>query len=69
MLFGFPFLAGILFDVFFVGISLSILNAYGVSRYKRMFGKGMLQAIVYRFFPPSHRFKGFPPSHIRYLFG
>jgi type IV conjugative transfer system protein TraL len=69
MLFCVPFVLGLLFEAFGVGVLVSILNAYLVSRYKRTFGKGQLQAVLYWFLPPTAKHRGLPPSFVRDYLG
>jgi type IV conjugative transfer system protein TraL len=64
LLFIVPFFGGMLMDYLLVGCSLSVLNAWVCKQYKRRFGKGQYQAVLYWYFPPSSKLKAFPPSYI-----
>lgn len=65
-LFILPALTGMLMGHIILGFILSIVNYKLFGIYKRRFGKGQLQAVLYWFFPHmSKRFPAFPASYIR----
>ena len=68
-LFVVPFFLGMLLDEFIFGVLVSLLNAFVVSKYKKLFGKGQLQAVMYWYLPKTKKLKGVPPSYIREYLG
>jgi type IV conjugative transfer system protein TraL len=59
-----PFVIGLVCDCFFLGLVGSFLCAYGMRFFKRKFGKGQLQAVMYWYLPVNAKSKDLPPSHI-----
>jgi type IV conjugative transfer system protein TraL len=68
-LFLMPFLGGVLTDELLMGVGISLLNGWGVNRYKKTFGKGQLQAVIYWFLPAHKTLKVLPQSYIREYMG
>lgn len=64
-----PFFGGIFFDTFALGIVTSAINGYGIRTYKKRFGKGLLQAVIYWYLPPLQALKCIPQSCVRKLIG
>lgn len=60
-----PFFVGVFIDEFVCGLMVSCLNAFTVRQYKKRFGKGQLQAVLYWYLPPVKKLKALPPSFIR----
>ncbi len=69
LLFLAPFFIGMLMDYFFIGCCISTLNAWVCKHYKRRFGKGQLQAVLYWYFPSPPKLKTLPPSYIHEYLG
>lgn len=68
-LFFLPFMWGVLSDEFVLGLIISGFNSWVISFYKKTFGKGKLQAVMYWFLPHNPRLKSLPPSFIRFYLG
>jgi len=69
MLFILPFFLGIITDEFVLGVGVSCFNIWLVRQYKKRFGQGQLQAVMWWYLPPTRRLKAFPPSSIRFYLG
>ena len=69
LLFLVPFFLGMILDQFCLGVGVSLGNAWGVSRYKRMFGQGHLQAVLYWYLPPIRCLRILPLSSVRTYVG
>ncbi len=69
LLFIVPFFAGMLTDYLLIGCCISVFNAWVCKQYKRRFGKGQLQAVLYWYFPATGKLKILPPSYIRHYLG
>ena len=64
-----PFFGGMIIDELFAGIVLSLLNMWVAAKYKRRFGKGKLEAVMYWYLPHNRSLKTTPPSFIREYLG
>lgn len=64
-----PPICGLFLDQFTVGIVVSGINIWLNKNYKKRFGKGQFQAVMYRFLPTTGRIKKLPPSCIREYLG
>lgn len=64
-----PFLGGLLMDSLVVGMGVSFLNAWLVSQYKKRFGRGQCQAVMYWYLPHPPRLRGLPHSYRRHYRG
>jgi type IV conjugative transfer system protein TraL len=64
-----PFLTGIVIDEFTLGLVISCLNAWVYKSYKKRFGKGKLQAVMYWYLPRSKQLKELPHSFVREYLG
>lgn len=64
-----PFFIGMILDQFLVGVGLSFLNVWAVSVYKKKFGKGQLQAVMYWYLPKSKKLKNIPSAGVREYVG
>lgn len=60
-----PFFLGVMTDAFALGCVFCILSYMTIGAYKKRFGKGQLQAVMYWFFPPTKHLQSLPPSYIR----
>ena len=60
-----PFFLGVFIDEFICGVMISFLNIFMVKEYKKRFGKGQLQAVLYWYLPLTKKLKSLPPSFIR----
>lgn len=63
-----PLFIGLCCDQLTVGLGVSFLNVWLNKQYKKRFGKGQFQAVMYWFFP-TNNLKKLPPSHIREYLG
>lgn len=64
-----PFFVSVFLDAFLFGITASFLNVMVIKNYKKRFGKGQLQAVLYWYLPPTPRLAGLPLSYIREFLG
>ena len=64
-----PFLLGIILDAFTLGIICSLISVFTIRFFKRKFGEGQLQAVMYWYLPPSSKFKSLPVSYIKEYLG
>jgi type IV conjugative transfer system protein TraL len=64
-----PFFIGMFLDEFIFGVFVSILNAWVVSQYKKRFGRGQLQAVLYWYLPQIKSLSAIPPSYVREYLG
>jgi type IV conjugative transfer system protein TraL len=60
-----PFFVGVCLDLFALGIVFSGINYWAINQYKKRFGKGQLQAVMYWYLPSTKKLKGLPVSYIR----
>jgi type IV conjugative transfer system protein TraL len=60
-----PFFISVVLDTFLLGLGACFMNAMIIKTYKKRFGKGQLQAVMYWYFPPTPKLKGLPVSNIR----
>ena len=63
-----PLFLGLCFDQLTLGMVVCVLNYWLNKQYKKRFGKGQFQAVLYWFLPKS-KIKKLPPSHIREYLG
>ncbi len=64
-----PFFVSVVLDTFLLGLATCLLNSYLIKVYKKRFGKGMLVAVLYWYFPHMKGLKGIPRSCVRKYFG
>ena len=60
-----PFFLGVFLDVFILGIVTGAINFWGIGAYKKRFGKGLLQAVLYWYLPFQEKLKAFYDPSIR----
>jgi len=60
-----PFFLGIFLDAFVLGVVAGALNSWGISSFKKNFGRGLLQAVRYWYLPYIEKLKGFYDSSVR----
>lgn len=60
-----PFFLGIFLDAFVLGVMVGAMNSWGISSFKKHFGKGLLQAVRYWYLPYLEKLKGFYDSSVR----
>jgi type IV conjugative transfer system protein TraL len=60
-----PFFLGIFLDAFVLGVVAGALNSWGISSFKKNFGKGLLQAVRYWYLPYIEKLKEFYDSSVR----
>ncbi len=63
----FPLATGLLLDHFFLGIVVSCFVPFGFKLFRKRFGEGKLNSILYWHFPTPNKFveRGLPPSYVR----
>ena len=64
-----PFSFGVIIDEFVMGILITCLSGWVSSVYKKKFGKGKIQTVMYWYLPANKKLFGFPPSFIREYLG
>lgn len=64
-----PFSLGVMLDEFVVGVIMAFLSGWGSSLYKKKFGRGRIQTVMYWYLPSNKKLYGFPPSFIREYLG
>jgi type IV conjugative transfer system protein TraL len=64
-----PAICGLFLDQLVSGIIVSGINVWLNRHYKKRFGKGQFQAVMYWFLPTTWRIKKLPPSYIREYLG
>jgi hypothetical protein len=60
-----PFFTGVITDEFSAGVVFTGLSYWCIQQYKKRFGKGQLQAVMYWFFPKNKQISSLPPSYLR----
>jgi type IV conjugative transfer system protein TraL len=64
-----PFSLGVMLDEFVVGIFMAFLSGWVSSQYKKKFGRGKIQTVIYWYLPSYKKLHGIPPSFIREYLG
>jgi type IV conjugative transfer system protein TraL len=60
-----PFFLGIFLDAFVLGVGCGAINLWGMKKYQKHFGKGLLKAVLYWYLPFLKNLKAFYDSSIR----
>jgi type IV conjugative transfer system protein TraL len=69
LMFFVPFVLGLFLHQTLLGIMMAMLNIWAMSKFKKQFGKGALQAVLYWYLPRPRVLKSLPASHIREYLG
>jgi type IV conjugative transfer system protein TraL len=68
LIFG-PFLLGVVLNTFFLGVLCSLISIFVIRFFKKHFGKGQLQAVMYWYLPPTSKLKFLPLSYKKEYLG
>jgi type IV conjugative transfer system protein TraL len=60
-----PLVGGLLFEEMLAGFAITALNLWFRRQYKKRFGKGQLQAVLYWYLLSPRKLAAIPPSYIR----
>lgn len=64
-----PFLLGVVLNIFFLGVLCSLISIFVIRFFKKHFGKGQLQAVMYWYLPSSSKMQNLPLSYIKEYLG